>query len=502
MPHPDLPDQFLYARKGPWPQPSPSYPLDCAEEVLNIPPVETLLYNATIGQRYLVTQFAYPPYAAMIAVSVAGWTGPTDARFAQIMFDTVYLRFMKPLDDQDKQDFATMPFAVTATTRKYDFSAMPLIDPLPGTFVAATTLVFDADPVSGACTPRAIIVNKVCVLPADSAWGLAKLYALQGAAYHALFVVHPALHFPMDSVNAITKTAVPIAHPLFQMLYPHTNYTLALDNSVLESSETVVNDNAQGTRFDPLTANARTIKKLFGAGYAGLPEADYGNAYPAYDYMNPPILAPEMAAYPFGKWLQAYFAPFLGFASAVADHILANPHLHEYTRRWAHYNHAHVRGFPDDDAIFQPGVLARVLAIYTWDTTVAHGVDHASFSLQLQTVEKCLRIRRAPPASKDDAPVAPGEIFSSDDMARAALCERMFFRPWAIFPNLNDTQYAFTDAGLQGAVAVFHAALVAVSQRTDLQQFMALTPDAVPPALLTDPTITPYMLTIPQSIQY
>ena len=26
---------------------------------------------------------------------------------------------------------------------------------------------------------------------------------------------------------------------------------------------------------------------MFGAGYAGLPEADFGNAYPRYDYMNP-----------------------------------------------------------------------------------------------------------------------------------------------------------------------------------------------------------------------
>src|SRR5262249_36767027 len=66
------------------------------------------------------------------------------------------------------------------------------------------------------------------------AWNLAKIYALQGAAYHMLFVVHPALHFPMDSVNAITKTAVPHIHLLFQLLYPHTAYQLTLDNAVLE----------------------------------------------------------------------------------------------------------------------------------------------------------------------------------------------------------------------------------------------------------------------------
>ena len=43
------PDQFLYGRKGPWPQPSPSHPLVEACEVLTIPPNEMLLWNSTIG---------------------------------------------------------------------------------------------------------------------------------------------------------------------------------------------------------------------------------------------------------------------------------------------------------------------------------------------------------------------------------------------------------------------------------------------------------------------
>ena len=63
--------------------------------------------------------------------------------------------------------------------------------------------------------------------PGDKAWSLAKAYALQGVAHHALFVVHPTLHFPMNSVNAITKSAVPMIRPLFQALLPHRVHAAA-----------------------------------------------------------------------------------------------------------------------------------------------------------------------------------------------------------------------------------------------------------------------------------
>ncbi len=101
---PALPDQFLYARKGPGPQPSPSHPLLCADEVLNIPPIETLMFNATIGQRYLIARTAFPPAAAMYAVAVEKWAGPDDVRFNKIMFGSVYTRFLKPLVENEHKE--------------------------------------------------------------------------------------------------------------------------------------------------------------------------------------------------------------------------------------------------------------------------------------------------------------------------------------------------------------------------------------------------------------
>lgn len=509
----ELPDQFLYSRKGPWPQPSPSHPMKCAAEVLNIPPMEALAFNSTIGKRYLETQMAYPPIAGKYAAENAGWTGPTQERFNEIMFDTLYTRYLSPLCDKQIAEFKArleadkpaVSFDENSSYGVYDFSAMLLVDPLPHMHVAGVKMIYQEHPKKNPTditqrTPVQIVVehkdgSKVAVYPEDSAWGLAQLYVMQGAAYHVLFVVHPALHFPFDSVNAITKSSVPMAHPLYQMLFPHTSYSLALDNAVLESAESVVNNNAQGTRFDPLTGNAYNLKLLFGAGYTGLPEAEYGNAYPPFDYLKPQMDFDSE----YGNWLKDYYDnAFLPFGQAVAGYLSANAHYMDYVSRWANYNSLNVLGFPNGEDVKDADILGQTLAIYLWDTTVSHGGDHDSFGNFIETVEKCLRIRRAPPRSRDEPEVKVGEIFNGDDMARAAIANEMFFRPTAIPPNLSQTYYAFTQPELWAAAVKFHKDLEQVAGRWTDPKFMPLDAgkEDAPGYAET------YRRTLPQSIQY
>lgn len=512
----ELPDQFLYSRMGPWPQPSPSHPMKCAAEVLHIPPLEQLLFDMTIGKRYLEARVGYPPFAAAYAAENLNWTGPSDARFNEIMLNTLYTRFLKPLSGEEIEQYrGVIDFISTVKYWKYDFTAMDLVEPIDGTYCAPTRLFIAEEP-DGTRKCYSIIFtdNNLGIMPGDGAWDLAKLYVLQGAAYHVLFVVHPALHFPMDSVNAITKSSVPIAHPLHQLLFPHTSYSLALDNAVLESAESVVNNNAQGTRFDPLTGNGYNLKLLFGAGYAGLPEDIYGNAYPRYDYMKP-AMGFDSA---YGRWLQAYYErAFLPFCTKVANYILSDEHnkqyenSREYVRRWARYNHTHVLGFPDEMEIFEPGILAKAMAIFVWDVSVSHGGDHDSFALQISPVEKCLRIRQAPPDSRQGHKVEPGNIFNGDDLARAALCQHTFFQPWAIQPNLDETYYAFTCPELQAASIEFHKNLKSVAKDWENSPFMPLTNAALTSGSTAKPTgkaptgeeiALGYARTIPQSVQY
>jgi len=515
------PDQFMYRRQGPWPQPSPSYPLLCANEVLNVPELEQLQYNLDIGSRYMRDQVAFAPFAAEMAIADMAWAGPTDADLHRLMFTTEFTRFIRELDDRDRKRCGDAGVKVSQKTRKYDFSAMRLIvnRTIEGTYTAGTILIYEHDRTAGHQV-TCIFLNDgddasagkdVCIRPGDAAWDLAKLYLLQGGAYHVQFMVHPALHFPMDAVNAITKSAVPVTHPLLQLLLPHSGYQLPLDHAVLESAESLVNNNAQGTRFDPLMSDGYDLKVLFGGGYAGLPEEDFGNAYPRYDYMNPQ----KGFDSPYGEFLQAYYGPFETFCTAVAGYILApgREHLREYAGRWMHYNNAHVFGFPNADQLTEPGVLARAMAIYMWNCSVSHAVDHANYTWCVASKERCLRIRIPPPEAADQPPMRygkrvalAGEIATVDDYARTEMCTWMFFKPWTLKPNLLETLYAFTDIELVQAAKRFKKALLAVSQRTDIHQFMPLQEGQLRDGPRDDGTPGPadakYGDTIPPSIQY
>jgi hypothetical protein len=477
------PDQFLYERKGPWPQPAPAYPMTRPPEVLTIPAAETELWQATIGRRYQKTVLEYT-LPAFIEGAYEAWRGlplPGDDEFVRIMTHTVYSRFLRR-ESPDSADWIS------------DFTAMALIEPLPGTYCAPVACRFRRVGDAYACVAitfhKTATRDELVVYPGDLAWNLAKVYACQGAAYHALFVVHPTLHFPMDSVNAITKSSVPMLHPLYQALIPHTAYTLQLDNAVLESAWSVVNDKVHETWFDPLTAEGYNIKQLFGVGYSGYQGLA---AYPAFDYMAPWM----QTDIPYGQCLHLYYEPFLAFAKKIAAVI---PHTDPYVRRWADYCSAHVRGFPDGAAIFEQDNLATAIAIYLWDVSVAHGADHYSFGKDISLTSKFLRIRRPPPLDRDDGAEihTVSDLVTAEDLGRAILANDMVFSVVTMEPNLIDTRYAFTDPALIDAAAVFHAELKAVDTKVHaiMPAFMRLEADSS-----ADPAY-PYDLTVPTSIQF
>ena len=494
---PDLAaDQFLYQRKGPWPQPSPSYPMEHAPEILNIPPVETLLWNQAIGSRYFKTLTFYPGGAAANAVAGSQLPIPSDAEFVRMMTNSVHARCLKNVE---------------GNTWVSSFYPMHLIEgaTLPGTFVANVLCVFTRDSVSNqfSCVHIEVPggpISQLQIRPGDPAWNLAKAYALQGASYLGLFVVHPALHFPMDTVNAITKTAVPHTHPLFQLLSPHSSYALAVNNAVLETEDGVLSSNPPGTWFDPLTATGLVIKRMFGAGYAGLPERP--DLYPKYNYMTPWM----DASIDYGHCLGLYFEPFLSFCTTVATEILTASPNDTYVERWANYISAHLYGFPDGNEIFKPGVLAKALAIYMWDVTVSHAADHYSYANDITpkapgpagtnlAAWKFLRLRVAPPKELSDGADVKlvGDVCDSDDLYRAEMAEEMFFKSATIWPNLIDTTYAFTSPQLLQAQLKFHEDLKLVSTKV-----ASIMPNFMPLVAKDPSDPAQYSQTISASIQY
>ena len=491
---PDLPaDQFLYERRGPWPQPSPSYPMENAPEILNIPLVETMLWTQAIGSRYFNTEIFFPGGAAANAVTGGQLDIPSDAEFVRMMTNSVFARSLKYIQASDTwvSDFYVMELMADAT--------------MPGTYVRRVSCVFKLNADQFACVRIEVPQPTVMALeikPGDPAWNLAKAYALQGASYVGLFVVHPSLHFPMDSVNAITKTAVPRTHPLFQLLHPHSAYALAVNSAVLETEDGVLSNNPQGTWFDPLTAAGVVIKRLFRAGYAGLPVR--ADLYPKYDYMNPWM----DSSLEYGQCLNLYFQPFLIFCTTVATEILTACPNDTYVERWANYLSAHLYGFPDGVEIFKPGILAKALAIYMWDVTVSHAADHYSFTHDVApktpgvkgttlAAWKFLRLRVPPPQNASDGAAVKlvGDVCHPDDLYRAEMGQELFFKSATIMPNLVDTTYAFTTPQLLEAQEKFHSDLRLVARKV-----AAVMPNFMP--LEVSENQKDYSCTISASIQY
>jgi hypothetical protein len=501
------PDQFLYGRKGPWPQPSPAHPLKEAAEVLNIPLAESLIFDATIGRRLVEEQIGYAGLASVGAAADLTLPIPTDDEFNTYMLGTCYTRYLQPASTSD---ITCNKNSGAVKYWKYDFSAMVLVKPLEGLYCAPVVCFFEEDTnKKRRCVEIKFRADKpdrqdVSVCPGDNAWGLGKIYALQGAAYHMLFVVHPTLHMPMDSVIAITKTTLPHIHPLFQLLYPHTGYTLALDNAVLEGSYSVVNDNAQGTWFDPLTGDAYNLKLLFAAGYTGLKDWNghknwFGTSYPPYDYTKPQMGFDSA----YGAWLSDYYDVFTGFSYVIAETALkadSDPDA-SYLKRWARYNNTYVLGFPDENAIIDQDCLTQTLATFMWDLTVSHGGDHYSFTQNIPARHKFLRIRNyAPPTSKDaKSPAILQDVATGDDLYRMQLAHQSIFKPHAMKPNLDETMYLFTNPALQATVAAFKGLLWAVS---DDYKYSTVTPFQPLTEKQAKSFGADYSLTIPASIQY
>jgi hypothetical protein len=260
--------------------------------------------------------------------------------------------------------------------------------------------------------------------------------------------------------------------------------------------------------------NAYNLKLLFGAGYAGLntdgQDPWFGDAYPPYDFMKPQMGFDS----DYGRWLAAYFPPFLTFCKHVADEIIKADKQDTYVTRWARYNSTYVQGFPDEKTIAPGGALdrdclAQAMAIYLWDVTVSHGGDHYSFGLNIPAKFKFLRIRNYPPLPGPPpvgGPTKVGDVANGDDLYRAELAQRLFFGPHAMEPNLDQTYYAFTNPALIPWQIAFHYDLTQVSGQYQYgldKPFMPLNVNQAPePPPSSYPVYTKFALTIPASIQY
>lgn len=478
---------FMYARSGPWPQPAPDHPMAMAAEVLHLPKSETWDWTLHAGLNYMLTMLTKLPLAIKNAVWHGWVTDMGDELFTELLTTTIYSKYLRrPVRQMHTELIERLGAGADHDYFVMDFTPMQDIEPYPGMFVAPTVTLFARDRDRGGFRPLGISIGHleggvwkhVVLTPKDGdGWSLSKYFVLQGAGHVTTLSGHPATHFPYDTVNAITKSSLPMRHVLFKLLFPHLRLALAVDNAVLEGEHSVVSE-THGEFYAPYVAAGGEVRQLVAAGYVGYPhplskyakDQPHDPNYPAWKYPLEPRDIPS----DFGRFLNAYHRTIKDFVREVVTFILSREGTDQgdeeiyYIRCWAHYIHLWLPGFPDGTNILEKDQngdpnLVSAITTYIWDVSAAHSLDHSSF-YGLNPRHTPFRIRVPPPTSSDVPGYNRKKILHGWDLFKSTLAFEMFFKPHNV-ELLQDVAYGFEDAGLQQAAAQFVKALHQTEQQ-------------------------------------
>jgi len=459
--------KYLYDRKGPWPQPSPAHPFGEAPAVVHIPKDEQRTWFWNIGFRYIRNVLFYWPKAVLKAWQNPTWEILDDEVFCDQIYTTPLAKFLNPIIDEPLQKIFAEQLKEKKEGDEYyvaDFSCMKNVIPFKGLYVASTVALMSKPKDENRLSLHGIYIfeTQLLVLPGDGeAWSLAKNFAMMGATYRILLSTHPILHFPFDTINAITKTALPVDNTVFKILYPHFEFTLTLNDSVLESSSSPVY-NDQKYPFTGFCGPQDGLLTLLESGYAGI---EGNSSYPKFVW----DIEPTPVNSDYNIFLKQYYDAFLRFTKEVVKHIpeYEKPEI----KVWADYISQWLPGFPSGEKIMEGDMLAGSLAKVMWDLSVAHATDHHSYGT-IPINRLPLRMRVPPPATRKDS-FDPKDQAKFIDIFKYALEWKLFFNDHTV-TRLIDVDYKFATTELQKLQANFLQDLELVDLHMPVKKYMEL----------------------------
>lgn len=438
------PDDYLYGRKGPWPQPCPDHPYDESPAVIHIPLSEWVDWWLRIGSRFLILWPLLTPWYFLKGLLKPGLKKVSDDEFHEFLTNSMMARFITPkLDAVDLEIFK--PWMEEG--KNYfvvDLEPVRVVETFKGIYVSPTkTLLEEVEPEKFKilCTWMGK-TNEVLTPEDGDAWELSKYFVLQGGALCATMVVHPLQHFPLDTINAITKTALPKEHTLFKLLHAHMRFTLPLEYAVLNFKMSLLLDDKWWKTYAPFPGPYQGIRDLLVEGYKGIHNND---SYPPYSYPRRP---PKIYS-GYGVFLDAYYETIYKFVDEVVETIPKND---REVKNWADYISGWIPGFPDGEEIFKGKTLTEVVAYYIWDVTVGHTIDHHNYG-QMDVRKVPLRIRQEPP-KKGTKLKSLSKLQSPIDLMKYQLAMKLFFAP-TVLTKLIDVDYGFKSPFLNEAVKRF-----------------------------------------------
>ena len=448
-------DDFVCPHQPPWPEHSFDHPYGQAPTVANVPAQEMADWDEYVARYYTDNVVGTPQHPTPFGIKsaefsrsmfekngISGYAALDDETFRELLTEGLYSKFLGPLDPADEELFGVGNDGQHQYL-KADFSCMSLIEePWPDTYVAPSIAVvrrrlpidqytrWEYELVGVALAKRdesgKYVFTKDLVFDprthaSHSAWWLAKYYVLQGAIHRINLIDHIRVHFPSDTINAITKSVLPQWHLIHQLLVPHFWLTMPVNHAVLEGDRSLINRDTWYP-WSPVTASGDEVRKLIPLSWGG---ASYcwddasNSAYPRYYFSLDPNSAPDpkqpsrsiptyvgLQASRFAVFQREYFDPILHFARGVVGTLpepAANPEqdhvLWLELQRWAHEISKLVPGFPDQHAIRNKDTLAATCAMIIWNASIVHSSDHSSLHVMIDTKPVPFILRVRPPES-------------------------------------------------------------------------------------------------------
>jgi hypothetical protein len=265
---------------------------------------------------------------------------------------------------------------------------------------------------------RVLNGTAVATMSADDTelWRRAKYFALQGCLHRFNLIDHMRVHFPHDTINAVTKSVLPKWHFVHQLLMPHFWLTLPVNHAMLEGDRSLINRDTWYP-WSPFAAKGEEIRKLLPFSWSGNEYYYPGvknTAYPPYSFRRDPLWVedgngPLSAAAPASSCPSKFramefllYGCILQFVKAVIAATLPPPPkstdqadiLWLEIKRWAHEISRFLPGFPDENDICHvdqngnPDYLANVIAMVIWNASVVHSYDHGALHTMMNDPTK------------------------------------------------------------------------------------------------------------------
>lgn len=442
------------------PPPSPPPGFDCMwpqdplvhprfpRAVLDVSAEESRHHLYKNAARYLGQALALIPRAVWRCWAREPLSPLGAARFDAIVSETCFAQYLSDVTTEEDRAFAAHPGEEILV-----LDVVP-VDEVP-TFAGlhiARCRAWMARLSGERFAVRAVRVAGRVFRPSDGdAWELALHYVLMGVNYHLLAVQHGMLHFPADSINAVTTALLPQGHVLYQLLRPFTRFSLGIDKAVLNHRRSVYH-NSQRELYTPFAARSAVIRELTAIGYNGVAGDPYHRPY----RFGERRMVPSAYRRFLDDWQAAIGALVAG---VVADVPAGDP----YVRAWADAIAEHVPGFPGGAEVFVGDALARAVTSYVFTVTVHHAGDHHSYGT-LSVEESPLRLRVPPPAGEGARPWRRADLQTREDYFRHQLARPMFFAPVNL-ETIDQVRFGFQSRRHEPAVRAFRARMLELDAR-------------------------------------